>query len=757
MNEADKIQLLDLLRSMECDQYYELFEKNDINIELLSSMDRPALKELGVTKVGDRLRVQILISLLNIEKIRSKVPMHELVEAIKVAYSALTGVDDDIGVKINNNREERRQRKHQKAGQQQQNDSQNNYSLHNEITVITQDGQDYRVDITDCYTSSAIKRNILQQTTTSGPLIADEWSTYYRDKSNSVHLMFNIELATVCNSPGREEKSRIIFCRTGEAPSQAAIEKSNEIIAKSETSSAEQNQRSSMIMRNMIGQRPPSQLISTNLGEYFPEVGPTELKKVMRNSYRLSMYGSRVLQQQARQSPVNGEISRRNSRMKRNSIYSNYSMISRPESVASGLTALSSGVGYAMRINQTVGDVLLSNSNAIEEEEEEEEEEKEEEGEEEEEEKKEEDVAKTLNLGNSTFKSARASVDDTGTIKKEDVRTSSFIKLLDEDEYEAEDLMDAYGDMSLSENAEDEPRTSSVMSILTSELNHGPSIWHKGSKIGQGSYGSVYLGLDGLTGELMAVKEVDLPTSSEDSKNKMVTALKREMELLRELHHENIVRYLGSASDSSKMYIFLEYIPGGSVSSMLHTYGPFEEPLIRNFLTQVLIGVRYLHNNGIIHRDIKGANILIDINGTVKIGDFGISKRITPSNKVDPVEEEQIKQSKRASFQGSVYWMAPEVVKQVASTEKSDIWSTGCLAIEMFTAKHPYPEFSQMQAIFRIGTLTLPKYPSGCSDSARDFLDLAFETDYRKRVSATNLLKHPFFKPLFNMREKQRK
>mgnify|MGYP002477128135 FL=1 len=98
-------------------------------------------------------------------------------------------------------------------------------------------------------------------------------------------------------------------------------------------------------------------------------------------------------------------------------------------------------------------------------------------------------------------------------------------------------------------------------------------------------------------------------------------------------------------------------MPGGSVSSMLNSYGPFEESLIINFTRQILIGVVYLHRKNIIHRDIKGANILIDIKGCVKITDFGISKKLSPLNK---------QQNKRASLQGSVYWMAPEVVKQAA-------------------------------------------------------------------------------------------
>lgn len=704
-------------------------------------LDKESLKEIGITKVGDRLRIQILILLLNAEKVRTQIPIHQFSGAVKLGYSALMGISNEIL---------------KKTGERNRNSEGTGHR--NTVVVITQNGKEHTVDITNCFTSSAIKRNILRQTGVSGPPIVDEWSTYYIDKESSVHLMFNIELATICNSPGREEKKRIIFCRTGEAPSSSAVRKSNRILALSNSHKrSNRDSTDSMMVRNIMGQRPPSQLISTNLGQYFPDIGPSELKKVMRNSYRMSIYGSKIMRRQSMQSIGSGISLGTALPGSRNSIYSNYSGI---------------GDMHSMRLNQTVGDVLLSNNNAIDEDELpiEEESESESGGE-----------TDTSNTDTETEDNDDEGKANVATIVSGDQK--SFIQLLDDDD-DSDEFLDSFDNLSLewsipgdkpkdekkkevttetvAPTTKDKPKKpmerprsdNGIANILAYEMMNGPSVWHKGSKIGQGSYGSVYLGLDGLTGELMAVKEVDLPTSSEDSRNRMVDALKREMGLLRELHHENIVRYLGSTSDSKKMYIFLEYIPGGSVSSMLRTYGPFEEPLVRNFLTQVLIGVRYLHSNNIIHRDIKGANILIDINGTVKIGDFGISKKIAVKNEKLQDNSKLSKQQKRASFQGSVYWMAPEVVKQTASTEKSDIWSVGCLAIEMFTAEHPYADYSQMQAIFRIGGLNLPDYPANCSGIARSFLNLTFETDYRKRVNASTLLKHPFLKPLFNLRRK---
>jgi mitogen-activated protein kinase kinase kinase len=269
----------------------------------------------------------------------------------------------------------------------------------------------------------------------------------------------------------------------------------------------------------------------------------------------------------------------------------------------------------------------------------------------------------------------------------------------------------------------------------------------KGALIGQGSFGSVYLALHAITGELMAVKQVEMPTDTgttmDTKKKNMVEALKHEIGLLRELKHANIVSYLGSNSDDSHLNIFLEYVPGGSVATMLVNYGPLGESLITNFVRQILTGLQYLHSSGIIHRDIKGANILVDNKGTVKISDFGISKRVEASTLLTPAAK---KGAQRVSLQGSVFWMAPEVVRQTAYTKKADIWSLGCLIVEMLTGQHPHPNCTQMQAIFKIGNKTgadaSPTIPDGASDELKAFLGMTFRGEHEQRPTAEELLKH---------------
>ena len=275
--------------------------------------------------------------------------------------------------------------------------------------------------------------------------------------------------------------------------------------------------------------------------------------------------------------------------------------------------------------------------------------------------------------------------------------------------------------------------------------------WMQGALIGQGSFGSVFLALHAVTGELMAVKQVEVPSNTgshlDKKKESMVAALRREIDLLRDLQHENIVQYLGSNSDEQHLNIFLEYVPGGSVAAMLNSYGQLQEPLIRTFVRQILAGLSYLHGRDIIHRDIKGANILVDNRGKVKISDFGISKRVEASALLQPTKNGG--HVHRPSLQGSVFWMAPEVVKQTSYTRKADIWSLGCLIVEMFTGTHPFPNCSQLQAIFQIGNSSAkPTTPDNASEEGKAFLRRTFEIDHEKRPSADELRLSPFLKQI---------
>ncbi|KAK2976067.1 hypothetical protein RJ640_024795 [Escallonia rubra] len=243
-----------------------------------------------------------------------------------------------------------------------------------------------------------------------------------------------------------------------------------------------------------------------------------------------------------------------------------------------------------------------------------------------------------------------------------------------------------------------------------------PIRWRKGELIGCGAFGQVYMGMNLDSGELLAVKQV-LIAANHASKEKAqahIKELEEEVKLLKNLSHPNIVRYLGTVREEETLNILLEFVPGGSISSLLGKFGSFPEAVIRMYTKQLLLGLDYLHKNGIMHRDIKGANILVDNKGCIKLADFGASKQV--------VELATISGAK--SMKGTPYWMAPEVILQTGHSFSADIWSVGCTVIEMATGKPPWSQqYQEVAALFHIGTTkSHPPIPEHLSVEAKDFL-----------------------------------
>lgn len=235
--------------------------------------------------------------------------------------------------------------------------------------------------------------------------------------------------------------------------------------------------------------------------------------------------------------------------------------------------------------------------------------------------------------------------------------------------------------------------------------------WFKGQLIGKGTYGRVYLGMNATTAEFLAVKEVEVnPKAAGGDKNKMkelVAALDQEIDTMQHLDHVNIVQYLGCERKETSISIFLEYIPGGSIGSCLRKHGKFEESVVASLTRQTLSGLAYLHREGILHRDLKADNILLDVDGTAKISDFGISK------KTDNIYGND----KTNSMQGSVFWMAPEVIRSQGEgySAKVDIWSLGCVVLEMFAGRRPWSKDEAVGAIYKIANGETPPIPEEVS------------------------------------------
>lgn len=220
---------------------------------------------------------------------------------------------------------------------------------------------------------------------------------------------------------------------------------------------------------------------------------------------------------------------------------------------------------------------------------------------------------------------------------------------------------------------------------FNSELNGeiGEINWIKGSLIGFGSFGRVFLGINLVDGEMIAAKQIPW------GKKQGISNVEKEMNLLRKLKHKNIVRYLGANTSEDCLTIFLEYIPGGSIQMLLKENGPVDVDLTAYLSRQILEGLDYLHSMGIVHKDIKGANMLLDEKGTVKIADFGLADNFTTENS--------------SELQGTIFWLAPEVVSARKYSPSSDIWSFGCTVLEMLSGDHPWASFNKFQALFRIG------------------------------------------------------
>ncbi|XP_038156496.1 mitogen-activated protein kinase kinase kinase kinase 3-like isoform X10 [Cyprinodon tularosa] len=252
-------------------------------------------------------------------------------------------------------------------------------------------------------------------------------------------------------------------------------------------------------------------------------------------------------------------------------------------------------------------------------------------------------------------------------------------------------------------------------------------------RIGSGTYGDVYKARNVNTGELAAIKVIKLEPGED------FAVVQQEILMMKDCKHSNIVAYFGSYLRRDKLWISMEYCGGGSLQDIYHVTGPLSESQIAYMSRETLQGLYYLHNKGKMHRDIKGANILLTDNGYVKLADFGVSAQITATL------------AKRKSFIGTPYWMAPEVAaveRKGGYNQLCDIWAVGITAIELAELQPPMFELHPMRALFLMtkSNFQPPKLKDKLkwTNNFHHFVKLALTKNPKKRPTAEKLLQHPF-------------